>query len=232
MSTTLFAYPQRANFGRVLPKVKIYEHASVTAAVKRLIIDQVDRAVWQYKLAPETLNLPATSDVPEIQIFRIELKEPELKTDVLKCIDKAIKFPVLFELSHADNVRVTATYKRPSEADQTKWVIGDYYESTLLPVDSPRTPLPVTLNLETLYAKLLEPLMPFPMLGDETLPQQVERISQIRVRERALKKCEAKLRRERQFNRKVAINAELRALRNELEELTGSTSEDLPQRNV
>ena len=160
-------------------------------------------------------------NVPEIQIFRIELREPELKRDVLRCIDNAIKFPVMFELCYADKVSVVATYKRPNEANQTKWVVGDYYESDWLAADVKRAPLPVTLNLEVLYAKLVEPLMPYPALDNELLAQQVERISTLRACERELKQCEAKLRREKQFNRKVLINAELRALRNEIEKLTG-----------
>ncbi len=86
----LFAYPQKAAYGRVLPKTKIYQYAGASTAIKDLFVRQVDQIAWAYKLAPETINIPATKAVPEIQIFTIALKTGELKQDVLRCIDKAI----------------------------------------------------------------------------------------------------------------------------------------------
>jgi hypothetical protein len=58
-----------------------------------LFVEQVEQIVWQYKLAPETINLPAKPGVPELQIFSIQLKTPELNLDVLRCIDGAVQFP-------------------------------------------------------------------------------------------------------------------------------------------
>src|SRR5690348_3901122 len=105
---SLFEYPKKAHFGRVLPKSKIYEYAGATAKLKESFVRQVDQITWQYKLAPETINVPATKDVPEIQIFGIALKTRELKEDVLRSIDKAIPFPIIYELSHGKKIRVVA----------------------------------------------------------------------------------------------------------------------------
>lgn len=55
-------------------------------------MEQVEQIVWQYKLAPETINLPAKPGVPEVQIFRIVLKTGDMSVDVLKCIDGAVQF--------------------------------------------------------------------------------------------------------------------------------------------
>ena len=83
MTAVLFDYPKNAAFGRVLPKNKIYEHGSVSSAVRQLFVRQVEQIVWQHKLAPETVNLKASKAVPEIQIFSITLKGDELKPEVL-----------------------------------------------------------------------------------------------------------------------------------------------------
>jgi len=66
MTAVLFDYPKSAAFGRVLPKAKIYEHASPSTAVKNLFVRQVEQIVWQFKLAPETVNLKPSRAVPEI----------------------------------------------------------------------------------------------------------------------------------------------------------------------
>ena len=98
--TGFFDYPKSAAFGRVLPKNKIYEHAGANTALKDLFVREVDQIVWRYKLAPETINLSATKSVAEIQVFDISLKTRQLDEAVLRAIDKAIPFPLIFELSH------------------------------------------------------------------------------------------------------------------------------------
>lgn len=219
MITPLFEYPPGAAFGRILPKGKIYEHSAPGTAVKTLFIRQTERIVWQYKLAPETINLKGTPAVPEIQIFSIFLKENDLAWDVLHCIDRAIPFPLYFELHDGDRIKAAAAFKRPSDADGSKWVISSYFTSDWISTTAPRRPLPLVFDLETLYARLLMPLMPFPARSGETLPALMERMEQVRVHQRELEKCKIRLRREKQFNRKVAINAELRELQQEFEGL-------------
>ena len=220
MTAVLFDYPKKAAFGRVLPKNKIYEHGSPSAAVKQLFVRQVEQIVWQYKLAPETVNLKASKAVPEIQIFSITLKGDELKPEVLRCIDLAIPFPIIFELRFDGKVQPIAAFKRPSEADASKWVISEYFDGDWAPGDTPRKPLPMVFDLETLYGHLLVPLMPYPARPGEDLQTRVERMERIRLKQRELERCEARLRKEKQFNRKVAINAELRDLKQELKTLT------------
>jgi hypothetical protein len=95
--SALFAYPKQAEFGRVLPKNKIYEHSGANTRLKDLFVEQVERIVWRYKLAPETINLASKPGVPEIQVFAIQLKTPELHHDVLRCIDGAVQFPIIFD---------------------------------------------------------------------------------------------------------------------------------------
>lgn len=217
--TTLFEYPRNAAFGRVLPKKKVYEHANLSTSIKDHFIRQVEQIIWRFKLAPETINIKSTTSVPEIQIFEITIKNGELKTDVLHCIDRAVPYPILFELRFDGKVKSVASYKRPSETDSARWVLSEYFTSDWIPCDEPRSPLPVVFDLESLYDRLLSPLMPFPPRPAEGLQARVERMESIRLLKRELERCEARLRKEKQFNLKVAINAELRGLRQKLEEL-------------
>jgi hypothetical protein len=204
----------------VLPKSKIYEHGSPSSSIKEAFVRQVEQIVWQYKLAPETINMKATDAVPEIQVFSIALKDGKLKPEVLRCIDTAIPFPILFELTFDDKVKPIAAYKRPSEADAAKWVVNEYFEGDWLAVDEPRIALPVVFDLETLYRQLLLPLMPYQARLDESMQAVVERMEKILILERELERCEQKLQKEKQFNRKVEINAELRNLKQELKQST------------
>ena len=80
---------------------------------------------------------------------------------------------------------------------------------------TPRLALPVALDLAALYEQMLlrhmeaSPLAIASRAG-RTVAEAVERCKAIRGRQRERRRLEAALRRERQFNRKVEINARLR----------------------
>jgi hypothetical protein len=224
MTAVFFDYPKAAAFGRVVPKSRIYEHAGVSTTLKDLFVTQVDQIVWKYKLAPETMNLAATKGVREIQVFGISLRTGKLDEEVLRAIDRAIPLPLIFELSWSGKRKAVAAFKRPSDADSTKWVVSAYFATDWAPDDAPRRPLPVALNLGGLYEALLTALMPKAAAegeqAGEDIQARVARMEAIRAKTREVDRIKARLAREKQFNKRVAINAELRAARQELERLS------------
>lgn len=218
---TFFDYPKAAEFGKILPKSKIYDHARAPSKLQQLFVDQVEKIIWQYKLAPETINLTATKSVSEIQVFEIRLRTAACDKDVLRAIDKAIPFPIIFELSHKDKRKVVVAYKRPSEADSTKWVVSEYFETEWQAADSPRAALPTALDLGRLYDKLLNGLLPGDVGVDAPVAVRVENLEAIRAGRRERARIKARMTREKQYNKRIAINAELRAVQQELKQLTG-----------
>lgn len=235
----LYEWPKAAAFGRVIPKNKIYEHAGANTRLKDLFVRDVDQIHWAYKLAPETINLAASKSVTEIQIFRIALKSTNFELDVLRAIDKAIPFPLIFEVTHDDRIKVAAAYKRPSEADRARWVAGDYFTSDWLAQETARASLPVALNMGALYEQLLKPLVDLdagkisagfsespsaPFTGEQGQDVSIEsRIAQaeaLKAKSREIERIKTRLVREKQFNKRVAINAELRTAKKEMQQLT------------
>jgi hypothetical protein len=219
MTVAFFDYPKAAAFGRVVPKTRIYEHAGANTALKDLFVTQVDQIVWKYKLAPETINLAATRTVSEIQIFGISLRTNKLDEEVLRAIDRAIPFPLLFELTWSGKRKAVAAFKRPSEADAAKWVVSEYFATDWAPDDGPRLPLPVALNLGGLYDAILTAMMPVSKATGEDIQTRVARMEAIRAKTREVDRIKARLAREKQFNKRVAINAELRVAKQELDRL-------------
>lgn len=218
----MFSYPPKAAFNRVVAKSMIYQKAEPTPRVERLFVDQVARIVWKYKLASETINLPERDYVREIQIFVIELKASELDEAVLQCIDQAIHFPIFFEIYSGDQVREMAAFKRPSDADPNQWLVGEYFATQWSPAAQSREPLPLLLDLATLNEHLLRRLMPYPARPDESLQSQAERMAEIRSKQKQCSKLEAKIAKEKQFNRKVEMNSELRGVYQEITQLTST----------
>ncbi len=83
----------------------------------------------------------------------------------------------------------------------------------------------MALNLGGLYDALLTALMPKAATTaeqtGEDIQTRVARMEAIRAKSREVDRIKARLAREKQFNKRVAINAELRAARQELELLSG-----------
>ncbi len=221
MSSALFAYPKQAAFQRVLPKSKIYEHAKPSRAVRERFVAEVGQIVWQYKLSPETTNLRARNGISEIQVFGVELKGEEVSEAVLRCIDKAISFPIFYELAHGDRIKAMAGYKRPNDAEADKWVVDAYFETAWKATNEVREPLPVALDLAGLYELMLRAHIGLPPRDGETVRDVVTRAQAIREKETECRKLEQRLAQEPQFNRKVELNGQLRAAKDELTSLRG-----------
>lgn len=224
MMTPLYQYPHKTLLGRVVAKQRILAHVRATAKLKERLRDEVAQIIWHAKLAHSTLNLPGTDDVPELQVFMITLKGEDLHRDVLRAIDRAIPFPILFELHGDRGIRVTAAYKRPSQAAPSKWVLDDHYASSdWLPAETPRQPLPTAIDLKQLYQQLLRSLLPAPARQGEALPDQLERLKAVDSLKNNADKLEKRLRNEKQFNRKVELNAKLSNLKKEIAAIEGAS---------
>jgi hypothetical protein len=217
MTAPLYQYPAKTVLGRVVAKQRILAHVRATTKLRERLRDDVAQITWHAKLAHNTINLPGTNDVPELQVFVITLKGEDLHRDVLRAIDRAIPFPILFELHSTHGTRVTAAYKRPSQADPSKWVLDDHYASSdWLPAETPRQPLPTAIDLKQLYQQLLRSLLPAPARRGEALPDQLERLRALEALRKDAATLAKRLRNEKQFNRKVEINAKLRSIREKI----------------
>ena len=217
--STLFAYPPAATYDRIVPKQALYQHGRMNHGLRAAFAAEVESIRWRYKLAPETINLPPRGGINEIQIFSIELKHEQLSETVLRAIDQAANFPLFYELEFEQQVQPVAAYRRIGDSGG-KPVVGRYFHGDWLPADSPRQTLPPALDLAGLYRQLLRSLIPLPVRPNEDLHDQMQRLEQIETLQTQRQRTEARLRRERQFNRKVSINAELRQLNNELRVLS------------
>ncbi|ARU58204.1 hypothetical protein OLMES_4188 [Oleiphilus messinensis] len=227
--------PESAQFGKKLPKEKIYQYASPSHAIKQKFVRLVDRIVWQFKLSPETINIPATKSVPEIQIFDLYLKpnrplksgayqsnSDDLMVDeaILRTIDKAIPFPIFYCIQDDEGKQQYAmAYKRPHEADSSQWVVEDYFYCPVREEESAEK-LPAKTNLNGLYEHLLRRLISEPAKSGESLKDQIHRITAIRTKQKELQKLENKLHKEKQFNRKVEINQLVNHAKEELAALS------------
>jgi hypothetical protein len=216
---TLYAWPPRTAFGRAIPKSRIYGAAQVPRAMQAKFVDQVERMQWTHVLRADRLNLRPSADVEEIAVIAIDLHVPDVEPAVLVAIEKAIPRPLILELNNAGRTRMAMAWKRPSQAEAGKWVTATHAFTAWEAVNAPRQALPTALYMGTLYARLLEPFLPPKRSDDEPIGARVARAEEAAQIEREITRLENALAREKQFNRKVEVNAALRAAKAKLEAL-------------
>lgn len=216
----LFAWPIHAEIGRRLNKDRFYAGVRNNRRLKELFTQQVARVTWSYKLASSTLSIPATAEVPEIEVIQVEVNGSELDPAVLVAIDRAIPNPTIHEIQLGSSVQQTAAFKRTSEADSRGWVISHYVASPFQPADFARQTLPQSLNLGNLYASLLRSMIDVPALDGESLRGQVERHGEVMAYRREAQRLTKRINTEKQFNRRVELNSRLRDVNQTISRLT------------
>ncbi|QDW28610.1 DUF4391 family protein [Arthrobacter sp. KBS0702] len=232
MSALLYRWPAAAKFGRVVPKAKFYEQATISAALREKFVSEVQRITWAYKLADETIHLRGDDSVPEIQVFVVEAKDDDVSGDVINAIDRAVPFPIIFEISRATGgTRMVASHK---QLDGLAPRLSAYFTTEWHAADAPRASLPPALDLPGLYAGLLTPILPIATRPGEDISAATGRMHRVAKLERDVAVLEKKLRNEPQFNRKVQLRRQFRARTAELALLIDTATpmtEDTPWTN-
>lgn len=122
----MITFPEHAKVGRIVAKENFY--GKTDTATKSLFQSEIARITWEYKLAPETINIPAKK-WSEIQVFRINLKNSEVPIKVLKVIDSAIPYPILFLIEKGSVEKAIICYKEQSQKDKNFARVDTYFET-------------------------------------------------------------------------------------------------------
>ncbi len=221
MMDKALCFPAASAYDRIIAKAKIFQQAGASRAVKALFQQQLERIRCCYEITEQSTNLKASQAVPKLLIIELQLTQTPLDKKVLHIIDKAFSVPLIFELCFASRLCYTACYRRRNVADQSKWVLSGYFQSDWISKQTPKEPVPVALDLESLYEQLIQYLVPLSIRANETMEAFITRAETIRgFQEQAralLKKTENK---KLQYNRRVEYHAEQRALERQIRALT------------
>ena len=202
----MLGLPRTTQVNRRIAKEKLYQNATLTPQSRDMIKDQIDSVFWRNKLADSTMAISAGETVAEIQIFEIQLRQRELDKRVLPAIAKAIPYKILFILVFGDEAQV--------------WIeaSGTFYNTDWQPLGGFMLRFD-GLNLDAVYENLARQISGGRLGTEGDIEEAVDRDKQRQKLERDIAALEKKLLREKQFNKQVELNGELKRLKKELEEL-------------
>lgn len=219
----MLGLPKSTEFNKRIPKQKFYENLSVTPTMRRTFTDQIKAIYWRNKVAATTLNLAAGETVVEVELFEIKLSTPQLDISVLRQIDKEIPYHIIFLLEYDGRYQAWTAYKEIAAIGNNAFKVGTYYhtewlseEELSLKVDG--------LSIDRVYENFVRQIAGDVLqakTAQETLRDSVARDNCCEKIKKEIDKLQVKLRKEKQLNRQIEINAELKELRKKLEDVNG-----------
>lgn len=198
----MFELPKGCYVNKFLPKKIFYEKVGVSSGIKDEFVNLVDRITWLYKLSSDTIGIPKTNSIEEIQIFQIDVKERRIPLSVIKTITKGVQYKILFLIKYNDDfcysIKVDDNYS-------SEWNDDIKFEFN-------------AINLEIVYENIVKSI-----INEKENNKQFEEIIEDRNNksdlEKRINQLKQKIKSEKQFNKKVELNKELKKILKELEAL-------------
>lgn len=211
--------PDTTLFKRRIPKQKFYENLNVTTAIKQAFIEQIKVIFWMNKIAPATTNISAGKTVNEVELFEIKLNTQTLDEAVLKLIDREIPYHIVFLLSYEKKYQLWIGYKEENGGKSAFQVSGYYHtewqteEEISLEIQG--------LDMDSVYENFVRQIAGDKLKAensDESLKESVEREQQRQALKKQIENLTKAVRREKQFNKQMELNKELKKLKEQLAE--------------
>jgi hypothetical protein len=193
--------PQNALVDKFVAKTKFYEKASLSSKLQNEFINKIQKITWKYKLSENTIGINKTENVTEIQIFEIELKEKVIPKNVLKVIDKAIPYQILYRFVFNDNVSFGITLKGIDAGEQstvTNYYFSEWDEAIEFDFSG--------IDLEKVYQKLIKAFIKNELKEQDSFEDLLDADNTIKQLEKEISVLSSKISKEKQFNKKVELN--------------------------
>jgi Domain of unknown function (DUF4391) len=126
---TALALPPESRVDRRVPKRLLVEHGAPTAADKRQINEGIEELLWVAALKPTTIGVPqyrdAMREALEIAVLLLALR-PEAKAGrLVELVHRAIPYPVFLITEQANTVSLSLATKRLAQNEAGRVVLDE-----------------------------------------------------------------------------------------------------------
>lgn len=210
----MIGFPSTTEFNKKIPKQRFYENLSITPALKRVFVEQIQSIVWANKIAPATISVEAGEKVSEIEVFRITLSSDSIDETALRQMDKQIPYHILFVLEFGGKFRLCIGHKETSTGENA-FKVNNYYYSPWR--DEQEISIAVEgLNMDAVYESLVRQIGGITVEDGNTLDEQIAVNEQREKLMNEIEKLEKKARAEKQPRKKFELVQKINEMKKEL----------------
>lgn len=217
----MLGLPKTTEFNKRIPKQKFYENMDISPALKKVFVEQVKTIYWKNKIASTTTNLAVGNEVTELEVFEIRLHTKIIDDALLRQIDREIPYHILFLLEYQGNYQAWIGYKEAALSGTKAFKVNGYYHTDWC--DLEHLPLKMEgFNVDEVYGNFVRQIAGDKLktgTNDESLKEAVARDEQRQVLQKKMASLQVKIRKEKQLNKQMQLNAELKKLKKELNDL-------------
>ena len=216
----MLGLPKSTEFDRRIPKQKFYENLNVTPSMKKSFVEQIKTIRWKNKISASTMNIGAGKNVTEIEVFEIRLTGKTLDENVLKQIDKEIPYHILFLIECGEQCKAAIGYKEATASGSNVFSVRRYFYTDWLKSDKILLKFD-GLDIDAVYENIVRQIAGEQLQKNsaEGIKESIEREEKRQQIVKQIEVLQAKICKEKQFNRQVKMNTELIKLGKELEKL-------------
>lgn len=216
----MLGLPKSTEFNKRIPKQKFYENITVTPALKKIFTTQVKVVFWRNKIATSTVNLVAGTTVKELEVFEIRLNQQVLDESVLRQIDKGISYHILFLLEYEGKYKAAIGYKEAAASGSNAFKVNRYFYTDWMLIEE----LPIKLEglgIDAVYENFLRQIAGEQLQSNctESIKESVEREKKRQQMKKQINMLITKISKEKQLNKQMQMNVELKKIKKELEDL-------------
>ena len=247
------ALPPEARVDQRVPKKLVVENGAPTAADKRQINDGIEELLWLAALKPTTIGVPEYRDSVreylEIAVLSLSLRPGAKVGRLVELIHRAVPYPVVLAATHGDTVSLSLAHKRWSQGETGKVVIEDVRRTAPFRPNAPapeETSFLASLvlsglprrDLFVLYQGWIDRVAALEaarITGSFAPPDSAERASALRDGldtharlQRDVAALRAQAEKEKQLNRRIELNLEIKRLEAEITAISHSLRGEAP----
>lgn len=234
--------PQACRIDQRLHKKQFYELARMNRAQQEQFAKPIESITWTHTLKKGTINIPLlvtdTIEYIEVAFVHVRLKEKAPAKKIAEVIHR-IPYPVVLFITCEDEICVSTALKRINQSDISKLTVEAYLQTDWIDMQNPSKAavsflesLQVTKlsfeNFYHFYRDICDRIVAYEaaLLGGgfstEETPQRKQTLDKIKSLQEEIVSLRGAMKKETQFNLKVALNIELKKANDKLNKLKGS----------
>ena len=196
----MFGLPTSTEVKKQLQKKAIYAKFDMLASQRDRFDADISRIDFVALISPTTIPaISVVGMVKEIYVLSVQLKKKDYDAKNITLLNKLIPHKMVFALHYEEEVQFAIYH--------TKLITSEWQtsEEASLPLSG--------LNLDAVWENIVTNIGQIKITDGNTLAEQIK-VEDVRVKLKAqIASLTQKLNKEKQFNRQIEINAEIKSLR-------------------
>lgn len=217
----ILSFPTSTIVNKPVPKNAFYGRSN-DSSLREFLTREFEGIIWLYKLAPATLNVEDGDNVHEIDIFYCKMKENGYSIKPFCAMDELLPRHTIFIIEYGEKFDLLMHHKEMSIVHgEQKWKCGVSELKHDIRIDAN------TLNIQgqsmdAVYNCLLSQISGLSVSSKEEYKEQVELRNHIEILQKQIATLQKRIKAEKQFNRQMELNAEVRKLKKKITVLSVS----------